>query len=163
MRGLEACVPPGAMLNRLSVILACVCLSACAAPARTTQDDARTQVFATERAFARTMADRDFPAFMSFLAADAVFFNGPEALRGKQAVAERWKRFYERPQAPFSWEPERVEVLESGTLALSTGPVRDADGKLIATFTSIWRLEAPATWRIVFDKGNDVCDCAKKP
>lgn len=52
-------------------------------------------------------------------------------------------------------------VLDSGTLALSTGPVRDPKGKLVATYTSIWRLEAPGTWRIVFDKGNDACDCAK--
>jgi hypothetical protein len=37
--------------------------------------------------------------------------------------------------------------------------VYDPGGKLVATFTSIWRLEAPGVWRIVFDKGNDVCDC----
>ena len=77
-------------------------------------------------------------------------------------VSDAWKRFYTSPQPPFSWEPAEVVVLESGMLALSTGPVRDPQGKLIATFTSIWRLEAPGTWRIVFDKGNDVCDCAPK-
>jgi ketosteroid isomerase-like protein len=54
-----------------------------------------------------------------------------------------------------------VQVLESGALALSTGPVRDSQGKLIATFTSIWQREAPGQWRIVFDKGADVCDCAR--
>ena len=57
----------------------------------------------------------------------------------------------------------RVEVLDSGTLALSTGPVHDPQGKLVATFTSIWRLEAPGTWKIIFDTGNEVCDCPKKP
>jgi ketosteroid isomerase-like protein len=51
-----------------------------------------------------------------------------------------------------------VEVLASGQLALSTGPVRDSKGKVIGTFTSIWRLEAPGKWRIVFDKGSPVCD-----
>jgi ketosteroid isomerase-like protein len=69
--------------------------------------------------------------------------------------------FFEKAEPPFSWQPEQVQVLESGELALSTGPVRDAHGKLFATFTSIWRREAPAQWRIVFDKGADVCDCAK--
>ncbi len=34
----------------------------------------------------------------------------------------------------------------------------DANGKLIAEYTSIWRLEADNTWRIVFDKGNKACD-----
>ena len=47
----------------------------------------------------------------------------------------------------------------SGTLALSSGPVYDPAGKNFATFTSIWRLEAPGVWRIVFDKGNENCDC----
>jgi hypothetical protein len=36
--------------------------------------------------------------------------------------------------------------------------VRDSKGKLIGRFTSIWRLEAPGVWRIIFDKGNEVCD-----
>jgi ketosteroid isomerase-like protein len=148
---------------RLMVALACAALSACATPPRVDPDEAKAQVFATERAFAKSMADRDYAAFTSFLAPDAVFFSGPEPRRGKQAVADAWKRFFDKPQAPFSWEPERVEVLDSGTLALSTGPVRDPGGKLIATFTSIWRLEAPGVWRIVFDKGNDVCDCTKSP
>ena len=52
-------------------------------------------------------------------------------------------------------------MLDSGNLALSSGPVRDPSGKLVATFTSIWRQEGPGTWRIIFDKGNDVCDCPK--
>ena len=147
----------------LIAVLACAALCACAAPPRVNPDEARTQVFATERALAKTMADRDYVAFTSFLSDDAVFFSGPEPRRGKQAVADGWKRFFDKPQAPFSWEPEKVEVLSSGTLALSSGPVHDPNGKPIATFTSIWRLEAPGVWRIVFDKGNEVCDCQKSP
>ena len=112
------------------------------------------QVFQTERAFAKTMADRDHAAFAAFLAEETVFFSGPVPLRGKADVAAWWKRFYEQPEAPFSWEPERVEVLDSGTLALTTGPVRDPSGKLTGSFTSIWRQEKPGVWRIVFDKGN---------
>ena len=72
-------------------------------------------------------------------------------------VADWWKRYYEGPDAPFSWEPEDVQVLDSGTLAMSSGPVRDPKGALIATFTSIWRLEDTGKWRIIFDKGNRAC------
>jgi len=115
------------------------------------------QVMDTERAFARTMATRDHRAFTGFLSEETIFFSGDRPLHGKQAVAAWWKRHFEKPEAPFSWEPETVEVLDSGQLALSTGPVRDPKGKPIATFTSIWRLEGKA-WRIVFDKGNPVCD-----
>ena len=115
------------------------------------------EVQAVERAFAQTMADRDHEAFTSFLATEAVFFSGPNALRGKKAVAEAWRTFFEGAEAPFSWEPETVEVLESGTLALSTGPVRGPDGTVSSTFSSIWRREEDGVWRIVFDKGNPVC------
>ena len=119
------------------------------------------QVADTERGFAKTMADRDHAAFLRFLADEAIFFSGNTPLRGKQAVANDWKRFYEKPDAPFSWEPEQVNVLESGTLALSTGPVKDPSGKHFANFQSIWRLEAPGVWRIVFDRGERACDCGK--
>ncbi len=121
------------------------------------------QVKATEMAFAKTMADRDFAAFQSFLAEEAVFMMR-EPLRGKEKVAAFWHRFYEGKEAPFSWRPERVEVLDSGTLALSEGPSFDPSGQQVGTFTSIWRLEAPGTWRIIFDKGCDVCaPAAPKP
>jgi len=120
------------------------------------------EVADTERAFAKTMADRDFAAFNSFLSNEAIFFSGSEPRRGKQAVAAVWQRFYLQPDAPFSWAPVKVQVLDSGNLALSTGPVRDRSGKLIGRFTSVWRLEAPHTWRIVFDQGCEVCaECAK--
>ncbi len=69
------------------------------------------QVAATERAFARTMAERDHAAFTAFLAEDAIFVSEPKTLRGKAEVAAAWKRFYDRPAAPFSWTSGQVEVL----------------------------------------------------
>jgi ketosteroid isomerase-like protein len=118
---------------------------------------AKDQVIATELAFARTMADRDLAKFSSFVAREAVFLSGKEPLTGKSRITDAWSRFFVGSKAPFSWEADRVEVLKSGTLALSSGPVRDPSGKLIGRFTSIWRREAPDTWRIVFDEGNEVC------
>jgi ketosteroid isomerase-like protein len=121
----------------------------------------RQQVIAAEKGFAKTMADRNHAAFVAFLADEAIFFTGTSALRGKQEVSDSWKRFYEIPEAPFSWEPKDVEVLDSGTLALSWGPVRDPKGKHFANFQSVWRLEAPGVWKIIFDKGSEECDCPK--
>ncbi len=119
------------------------------------------QVIATERQFAKTMADRDHAAFLSFVSDEAIFLNGGKPLHGKEKIGEFWKKFYLKPATPFSWEPEFVEVLNSGTLAQSTGPVRNPDGKIFARFTSTWRLESPGVWKIVFDDGYAVCDCAK--
>jgi ketosteroid isomerase-like protein len=143
--------------------IACLALlTACASPRQAANpDELKRQVADTERAFAKTMADRDHAAFTAFIAEEAIFFSGKKNLHGKQEVAAGWKPLYEKPDAPFSWEPEQVEVLDSGTLALSTGPVRDAKGKVFAIYSSIWRQESPGVWRIIFDKGSDVCDCAK--
>lgn len=111
------------------------------------------EVEAAERAFARSMAERDHAAFTALLSEQAVFYGGGRVLRGKAAVAAGWKVFFDGAAAPFSWEPDSVEVLADGTLALSTGPVRDPAGKATARFNSIWRQEAPGVWRVVFDKG----------
>ena len=113
----------------------------------------RAEVFAAERAFARSMADRDFAAFGRHVAEDSVFFSGSTPLRGREAVLAAWKAFFDGPTAPFSWEPDQVEVLESGELALSTGPVKNPDGVVTARFNSIWQRQADGRWLVVFDKG----------
>ena len=128
---------------------------------RETDEQLAAQVRAAETAFAASMAARDHAAFTAHLADEAVFFGRQGPLRGKTAVAAGWKRFFEGPKAPFSWAPETVEVLASGNLALSSGPVRDPEGRATGTFNSIWRREADGRWRVVFDKGCPPCDCGK--
>jgi ketosteroid isomerase-like protein len=123
-----------------------------------TNEELKEQVRKTEIAFARTMADRDHAAFTKFLAEDTIWL-GRSVMRGSKAVAEGWKRLYEGKEAPFSWEPERVEVNDSGTLGLSTGPVRDPAGKRVGTYNSIWRRGADGKWTIIFDNGCPPCDC----
>ncbi len=140
---------------RISSFLAVLAISAhsVAAAVATSPEEA---VRATEIAFARTMADRDAARFASFLDPDAVFLSRDEILRGAAQVAEGWRAYFEGPQAPFSWEPERVAIIASGDLATSTGPVRDPAGKQVGTFVSTWRKNAEGKWRIVLDTG---CRC----
>ena len=113
----------------------------------------KRQVIDAERAFARSMTERNHAAFTALLSEQAVFFGSKSVHRGKAAVAAAWKGFFDGAAAPFSWEPDGVEVLVDGTLAHSTGPVRDGGGKLFSRFNSVWRQEAPGVWRVVFDKG----------
>jgi len=115
---------------------------------------AADDVRAAEVAFARTMADRDFEAFLTFVAADAVFFAGNRPLRGRDAIGEAWRPFFEGPEAPFSWTPDVVQVLESGGVAFSSGPVTGASGEAAGRFNSVWRQEPDGTWRVIFDKGS---------
>jgi ketosteroid isomerase-like protein len=134
-------------------------LSAPAGPAAAeTNDELREQVRRTETAFAKTMTDRDHAAFTKFLADDTIWL-GRTVMRGKGQVADSWKRFYEGKEAPFSWEPERVEVNDSGTLGISTGPVRDPAGKRVGTYNSIWRRGPDGKWMIIFDNGCPPCEC----
>ena len=128
-----------------------------------TNDSLARQVRQSERAFAATLAARDLRAFGTFVSDEALFFGGAGVLRGREAIVAGWGRFFQGAAAPFSWEPGTVEVLDSGTLALSSGPVRDTTGKVVGTFNSIWRREGDGHWRVVFDKGCDVCNCTPAP
>lgn len=132
-----------------ALFVTCAVMPASAAP-----PSLRDQVWAAEVAFARTMAERDLKKFGDMVSDEAIFFAGTTALTGRAKVIEGWTGFFKESAAPFSWEPDQVEVLASGTLAISTGPVRDPAGKVIARFNSIWRLEAGNVWRVVFDKGS---------
>ncbi len=140
-----------------SGLLVIAVLYARAAESQTTDALAAAQVRAAETAFAQTMAARDVNAFASFVADDALFFGDSAVLRGKAAIVAGWNSLFDGATAPFSWAPETVEVLDSGTLALTSGPVRGPDGKQIGTFNSIWRREADGRWKVVFDKGCPSC------
>lgn len=146
-----------------AVALAAAVVFDAAAPAvAATNQELAEQVRQAERAFAKTMADRNVDEFAKYVSEEGLFF-GRHVLRGRVAVVAAWKPFFDGPQAPFSWEPETVEVLDSGTLALSSGPVHDPDGKLANRFSSIWRLESDGKWRVIFDKGCPVCEEAAPP
>lgn len=149
------------MLGR-GLILAAVVLAGCASPPPPDLTALGEQVRAAETAFAGSMAARDFTAFASWVADDAIFVNGGKPLRGKPAVLVHWQRFFREGAAPFSWKPEIVEVLPSGQLAYSEGPVSLPDGRVVARYFSTWRRKPEGGWQLVLDNGYDVCDC-KKP
>lgn len=65
--------------------------------------DLAQEVFAAERAFAASMAERDHAAFTRHLAEDAVFFTNGEPLRGREAVAAGWQPFFEGREGPGVW------------------------------------------------------------
>jgi ketosteroid isomerase-like protein len=148
----------------MTILAPLVMLAAALATPAATHSQLVDQVRQAESGFAKSMADRDHAAFTAYLSPETVFFGGKGVLRGKAAVAAAWKRFFEEPKAPFSWSPAEVEVLDSGTLGMTSGPVLDPSGARIGTFNSLWRRDKDGSWKIVFDKGCPPCDCgAPKP
>ena len=116
----------------------------------------KRQVVDSERAFAATMRARDLAGLQPLRRRRSHFLlPARAALRGRAAIVDAWRSYFAGPTAPFSWEPDQVEVVDSGTLAYSGGPVRDRGGKVVGRFNSIWRLEAPGQWKMVFDRGEN--------
>ncbi len=124
--------------------------------------DAVDEVRQAETSFAKAFADRDKAKFFSFVADDAVFMGAMGASRGKQAIVARWSRFFEGPEAPFAWGPERVEVVAGGKTGFSMGPVVGADGKFVSQFVSIWQKQSDGAWKVVLD-GPGVPSVANAP
>jgi ketosteroid isomerase-like protein len=147
-------------LSITAVVSLLTLIMAHTAPAAT-REELTAQVRAAETAFADSMAKRDLSAFAAHVADEAVFFGRNGELRGRAAVVEEWKSYFSGPNAPFSWKPESVAVLESGKLAWSSGPVFDPQGKRVGTFNSTWRLEPDGRWRVIFDNGCPACACAQ--
>jgi ketosteroid isomerase-like protein len=133
-------------------VAAAVALAVALGPGPASSASTEDELAEVERAFAASMADRDLEAFQSFLAEEAVFIGEEGPLRGRAAVTEAWAAYFEGEAAPFSWEPETVVVLESGTLGLTTGPVYAPGGRRVGTFHSTWR-RADSGWEIVLDVG----------
>ncbi len=146
--------PATAPTSRLGVLIGLIGLMAAILPAQATPPaSADAEVWRRECAFAATMADRDLQAFASFVSEQALFHSGPTPLKGREAVRGFWQRFYTEAAAPFSWYPDRAELLEPGRLAHTSGPVFGADGALIGRFYTIWRKEADGEWRVLHDHG----------
>ena len=159
---MELIVDSVAKFTKVFTVILCGLVLGCASSIETyTNDNFQLQVIAVEKAFAKTMADRDFSTFKTFIDDEAIFFSGNKVLTGKTQVTSVWQGYFVSALAPFSWQPDIVEVLESGNLALSSGPVFDPQGKVVGGYNSIWRRDRSGQWRIIFDKGTEVCDCEK--
>ena len=119
-------------------------------------EEMEAEVAKIENAFAKTMTDRDFDAFQSFIDPDTVFWIDGKPLRGAKAVAAGWKPLYESTEVPFSWKSETVLVNPDGRIVFSTGPVMNANGEIYAYFNSVWRKNDAGEWKIIFDKGTNL-------
>ncbi|NIJ09085.1 hypothetical protein FHS31_002717 [Sphingomonas vulcanisoli] len=102
-----------------------------------------------ERAFASAAQTQgQWTAFRTFAAPDAtMIIDGPQP--AAPFLAGRAD-----PKGAVMWWPMRTVTSCDGTMALSTGPWRSADGTKTGRYYTIWRHKADG-WHWVFDGGTD--------
>src|ERR1700680_1801357 len=99
------------MHRREMIVVSLVGLPGLATAVRAQQTQggpAPQRVADAERAFAAAMARRDAAGVASHVSEEAIFMgsaDAPRVLRGRTAIVEGWKQFFDGPAAPFSWEP----------------------------------------------------------
>jgi ketosteroid isomerase-like protein len=113
---------------------------------------------ATERAFARTSADKGTrEAFLSFIADDGILFR-PAAVNGK-----KWMQDNPVPpskQRPLLyWQPIFADVSLAGDLGYTTGPweykadIKDEKPAGYGNFVTLWKKQLDGSWKFVVDLG----------
>jgi hypothetical protein len=113
-----------------------------------------TRLVETEKAFARTAAEKNTKtAFLEFLADDAITFN-PTAGNGKVF----WRS---RPDSPalLVWTPAFADISSNAVLGYTTGPWefrakgRDDSPSAFGHYVSIWQKQPDGNFKAVLDIG----------
>lgn len=105
------------------------------------------QVVATELSFARAAREKgQWTAFAEFAAKDAVMFV-PQPVN-----AQTWLKGRANPASAVQWEPNFVWSSCDGSLAVTKGDWKGADGS-IGNFVTVWQRQADGSYKWVMDQG----------
>jgi len=118
----------------------------------------KMEVLQTERAFAKMVKDEGLKiAFTTYAADSAVLKRGNELIKGKKAIEDYYKNF-KYPDARLHWEPDFIDVSESGNMAYTYGTytfeATDDSGIVIqdtGIFHTVWKRQPDGQWRYVWD------------
>jgi len=127
-------------------------------------DALRAELIETDRAFSRTAAEKGrVAAFLEYMAPEGILYPiQGEPVRGREEFGRLSRVQGEQTaESQLVWEPEFVDVSESGdlgyTLGTYTSSTRMPDGSESIRrghYVSIWRKQSGGTWKFVFDGGN---------
>ena len=123
-----------------------------------TMEKYKREIRDTELAFAKLAKEQGLKvAFTTYAADDAVINRGDNLIKGIKAIEEYYanQKFL---NVSLEWEPEFIEVAESGDLGYTYGPyifkATDSNGKEISSegiFHTVWKKQANGDWRYVWD------------
>jgi len=114
-----------------------------------------------EGEFMRAAADKGSQGYMSYYAEDSVELpNGAPLIAGKANIAQGMG-FLDNKDNRLQWTPVGAYISASGDIGYTYGTFefhsKDKEGKPhvdYGKYTSIWKLQADGTWKVVLDMGN---------
>lgn len=117
------------------------------------------KVMQLSREWSQIASTGDVEKTAGYWADDALLISaGQPTLEGKRAIRQMVEESYKIPGFRISWQPQRVEVSESGDMAYiienSQVSYNDSTGKTITQnnkAVSIWRKQPDGTWKNVVD------------
>jgi len=101
----------------------------------------------------------DIEAFMSHVAADAMFMPPNELMAsGPEAIRKTYSEMLAAPNTAVSWTPTSVTVAQSGDLGYSVGTynvsMTGPDGKPMSDhgkYLTIWKKQTDGAWKVAGD------------
>jgi ketosteroid isomerase-like protein len=124
--------------------------------------DAKAEMMAADKAFAKVTAEKGLDGWMSFMADDVAKTPkfGEKIVTGKEAVRKVDAKIFADQKARLVWEPVDAHAFEGGTTGLTTGRYKVVattdDGKTEARSTGAyvtWWRKGKDGWKVIYDTG----------
>lgn len=108
-----------------------------------------------DSAWLKAMQVKDIDQVLSFYWNDVMWLMGDvPTIKGKEGVKEIWSRFFNDPNSWIDWKPIKVEVSNSGDLALYVGTFEirqtDEERKIVTEkgeSVVVWKKAPDGKWR----------------
>lgn len=121
-----------------------------------------SRIVQADAAFAKSVADKDRQAFLTFLSGVTTFNGGsPNEVHGRDAVMKQWSVFFEPDGPALTWVPIKGEVIGAGDLGYTVGRSvsrrKAADGTITerhGQYLTVWTKEDDGSWKVIFDTGS---------
>jgi len=145
-------------MKRIATLLFVLTVLSCAQQEVDTKAEGE-KVMQLSKEWSETASKGDVEKTLSYWADDAVVMSaGQPPLKGKTAIRQMVEESYKMPGFRISWQPESVEVSESGDMAYlienSQVSFTDSTGQNVVLHNkavSIWRKQADGTWKNAVD------------
>jgi len=117
------------------------------------------KVIQASKEWSQVASSADVEKTISYWADDALVISaGQPPLKGKQAIRQMVEESFKIPGFRISWQPQSVEVSESGDMAylIENAQIsyKDSTGKATTLYNkavSVWRKQPDGSWKNVVD------------